>query len=825
MRKDDELELEAQLVGTRYESGLQSALLDAFELEDELDLEQEALELEPLFVRRAPQRQALFETATPARRPAPNAVDPEAAEPIFSGRVRTPEAPLLDTARLATSSRWNKATHPRVSGIGLKELCARLERYIDRAALDDHVRRTNAAAPGSYGSDDATLVTLLAHQFQRKTCRTPTVGEITKPCTVDGRVAEDTLDTLGFVYHTGETLNRADQINRVAADTLRKLPASAFAGIEPGLTASTWWSHMVSPPWLGMPIKQGIHLVLLKRLRRAQSALMSLPAYANLSPAELGKALGLEEEHKGARPGNADWSMHLFGLAIDIGYTRNPWLTNPRRDTAKLAAITLRAARLVGPSRVGDAGITARYLHNLATTHRDTDKIHKILAGWSGWLDEYFALVGNAKRLESLLPLATAIYPDAGWFKPGESLAAAANRWTRLVRTDFDDFALAVSRGSNKNEVRHGFMDLASDLVIALRNEACLAWGAVDFGPSASGDVMHFDLRTEGIGRTIGKASGKAFVPVAGHPCLPAGGGPSGQREFEQPAKLPNSPVGRVLARQGVRVTIEKPTIGHWLGKSTAGTNVIKKYNDAGGKPQETDYAIHVSSLAWMQKDIDLLVFFHGDPGPCSATFDPDPNSDRKFGLDKQIDGARRKIVLVVPRLFWKVGDSANILGVWTAAKFNEFVDEVVSIVQLKSGLTAKPNVARLIIAGHSHAYAILTPFACEFNQDAEATKKGALAKLTEVWALDTTYGCTHVHGLEAWAYKRPTLQVSAVLSTNKDEARKPFKSWNEYFGATTGYCPRGFVPPNNLKMIEAPEKHCELPSKYIGRLLSAVPP
>src|SRR2546427_103706 len=105
------------------------------EREDELDLEEEeAAELEPLF-------SLELEGSTPRRRPVPNAVDPEAAEPIFNGRVRAPEAPLLDAATLKVSSRWNQTTHPKASRITLADLRTRLERYLDRAALDDLVRR------------------------------------------------------------------------------------------------------------------------------------------------------------------------------------------------------------------------------------------------------------------------------------------------------------------------------------------------------------------------------------------------------------------------------------------------------------------------------------------------------------------------------------------------------------------------------------------------------------------------------------------------------------------------------------------------------------
>jgi hypothetical protein len=776
------------------------------DLEDEL--EEEAEELEPLLSRSS----ALEFEATPMRRPAPNAVDPEAAEPIFSGRVRTPEAPLLDAATLKSSRRWNQDTHPKVSGITVAELQTRLERYIDRATLDDLVRRAGVDAAKL---DQATLVTLLAHQFQRKTCRTPTVGDLMKACTTNGRVAEDTLDALGFVFHTGKSLNTADQPNSVAATTLGRVPANAFVGIEPGLTAKTWWSYMVSAPWLGLPIKQGIHLVLLKRLRRAQQALMSLPAYANLGPAELGKALGLEEEHKGARPSIADWSMHLFGLAIDIGYTRNPWLSNPKRDTAKLAAITLRAARLVGSSEIGAGGITARYLHGLAITYRDTNEIHKILAEWSRRLAEYFALAGDAERLQSLLPLANVIYPSAGWFNPGETLAAAATRWTRVVQNDFNDFAGAVSRGGSKNEIRHGFIDLARDLVIALRDEGCLGWGAVDFGPAASGDVMHFDCRIDGIGRTIAETSGKPFVPRDGHSCIPAAAASPAQHEFERSAQAkktpgpPPSPPARSLCSPSTA------TVGKW-SIIRIDPKVIPPYKE-GRIDRLTDCAVNVPAVLEKKSQIDLLVFFHGLNIPeCQPCFDPDPSKTlTKFGLDAQINDPKRPVVLAVPRLFWtKDRTGKNVADSWTAGNFNKFVGSV--LAEVGKGGVAR-TLGSLIIAGHSRAYAILTPFALEFNQAKATTTTPTepLAKLACVLAMDATYSLTDVRALEAWASAKPGAKFLVVYSAKGGER----VNWGTYYNKDHSF---GFGPPPNLKMCTVPERHCEIPAKYVGQLLAA---
>ena len=62
----------------------------------------------------------------------------------------------------------------------------------------------------------------------------------------------------------------------------------------------------------------------------------------------------------------------------------------------------------------------------------------------------------------------------------------------------------------------NGFLNRHRDLVFALRQIALLAWGAIDFGPSASGDVMHFDLRTLGAGRVIAEKLG-GYIPRSGH--------------------------------------------------------------------------------------------------------------------------------------------------------------------------------------------------------------------------------------------------------------------------------------------------------------------
>jgi hypothetical protein len=123
----------------------------------------------------------------------------------------------------------------------------------------------------------------------------------------------------------------------------------------------------------------------------------------------------------------------------------------------------------------------------------------------------------------------------------------------------------------------------------------------------------------------------------------------------------------------------------------------------------------HHSTVAWQQNKIDLLVFFHGDSlgvAQCKHTFDPDPKKNsKKFNLDWQIHITMRPVILVVPRLFWIRGnkeDDPNIRGIWTAAKPDDFIDEVLLKIGSDSKMKSKPTINRLTIAAHSHAYAML---------------------------------------------------------------------------------------------------------------------
>ena len=72
-------------------------------------------------------------------------------------------------------------------------------------------------------------------------------------------------------------------------------------------------------------------------------------------------------------------------------------------------------------------------------------------------------------------------------------------------------------------------------------------------------------------------------------------------------------------------------------------------------------------------------------------------------------------------------------------ASYGRFCIEVGSVFG-----TAAPSIQNLILAGHSKAYAFFDPLAMAHG-DPEMSK-GCLAKLSDVWALDTTYTCPTDH-------------------------------------------------------------------------------
>jgi hypothetical protein len=241
----------------------------------------------------------------------------------------------------------------------------------------------------------------------------------------------------------------------------------------------------------------------------------------------------------------------------------------------------------------------------------------------------------------------------------------------------------------------------------------------------------------------------------------------------------------------------------------------IPAYKDQHGNSQSTDCSVYVPSRLRNRKEINLLVFFHGDDScPPQHNFNP-YKVVKSFRLDEQVEKGQREVVLAVPVVYWKVRTSDNIRGVWSAARLNAFVEEVLDQI---GSCGVRPSLNRLILAGHSHAHAILTPLANEFDKDVAETTKGALAKLAEVWDMDTTFR-SHALALVKWARKLETVKnkpvrFTVVLAKEGD----PPKIWKDTIEKEK------VKLPQNLRVCKTNETHCSLPAEFVADLLSVVP-
>ena len=433
----------------------------------------------------------------------PVLLDTAAAVPTFDPAERTKIVkPLLAPTARQKAIDWTRHAHPASSGVDVDGIRAALARYVDVAAV--------TAALGTDASAEDVFVESV-HQFQVK-C-------YVDPHEHDGLAGESVLDSLGLITRSGSGMRNADRGSLDAQKRLNSRDGSVKRVTGGEFCAANWFDRMADPSVFGQRTKSGagVHVVLLRKLRAAERHLLMLPAFAGKTPAALGAALGLTEKHSGARAGDAKTSVHSFGVAIDIAPYTNPWVLS----NSSWAALR-RAALLASGTTLNQASAPAYFDSLGSDPTRSTGQIWDELQLRGAELRSYFALGNDAAALRSALQVSHA-HGTAGLVCDGESLDDAVARWTASIRSDRK--ALVAGDFNGYVSPDRGFLTHPRDLVIALRDHGCLAWGAVDFGPGtlASGDMMHFDARIDGAGRVLTENTG-AHIPTKGHPCLKATG-------------------------------------------------------------------------------------------------------------------------------------------------------------------------------------------------------------------------------------------------------------------------------------------------------------
>jgi len=225
--------------------------------------------------------------------------------------------------------------------------------------------------------------------------------------------------------------------------------------------------------------------------------------------------------------------------------------------------------------------------------------------------------------------------------------------------------------------------------------------------------------------------------------------------------------------------------------------------------------AVFCPKAALGRPDVDVLVFAHGLPGGC-----PRPKrlpagfvTTAPFELGRVVDESGRPVVLVVPLLDWGNPCGEVAFGarhkdwqpIGKPAMLNAVVSEVLAEVGRVQG-TAAPSLRQFVVAGHSRAYDVLEPLAA--SRTDPAMSQGALSRLNEVWAFDTTYA-GDVAAWTDWLRLNPALRLR-VYYRPVDRT----KNVGDRFYAQLG---------DRLAVTKAPEGHCAVPAKRLAELL-AVP-
>lgn len=252
--------------------------------------------------------------------------------------------------------------------------------------------------------------------------------------------------------------------NRTAE--IKESPADSAANILERIDedADDWFGNFTEPKFLELSVGK-VHVELAKHLQAREEYF--LEKYHDPEVARL--ALGINSigsDRTEAK--SAKLSMHFFGLAIDVNYGANPFLNEAGSKTPRENKVFERASMLVHRRKMG--------FH--------PDMSFEQLNALDKMLETYFSYINDAESLKDRL--VTDKLPSEF---SGKSVADAQ----AVIKSDLKTVQGWWSRKPEQIE-KGGFLDLRKELIDGL---------AMDWGGKSFGDMMHFDMRNQGIGKKI----------------------------------------------------------------------------------------------------------------------------------------------------------------------------------------------------------------------------------------------------------------------------------------------------------------------------------
>ena len=425
----------------------------------------------------------------------------------------------------------NNRLHPTISKIPKETIIKRLEDYVSLTLIEEKINAfiSEQGNMTIYSQPfDEIVFAELIHQFKRKTYliddQFDTDNELIPSSESDikqinGVCDISVLNNLGFV-NCGLSVN-VDSSNRKIVNTeakafiaskrkkiKRTLNDESGNEVEVVIQSSNWFDFTVHSTFLGrrcFPDK-AMHFFLIESLRKVETYLMNLPENTDLTIAELGAKMGINEGHHGIRLKDAN--MHSLGIGLDINYEHNPWFSSKEAYNAfKRAKILIQAETL-------SAKTLPAYLNQVRGA--PTIEVCSVLAEDNEIFVQYLELKDNLPIIMETLNFdienigtsnIKTKYKDAFGISTFGNIESFSKLMQKKIENDYHFFS-TKQLDSNpfykskiyKRGVRNplnGFFNLDDKLVYALREIGGFSWGAIDFGPSSKGcgDFMHFDLR------------------------------------------------------------------------------------------------------------------------------------------------------------------------------------------------------------------------------------------------------------------------------------------------------------------------------------------
>ncbi len=233
-------------------------------------------------------------------------------------------------------------------------------------------------------------------------------------------------------------------------------------------------------------------------------------------------------------------------------------------------------------------------------------------------------------------------------------------------------------------------------------------------------------------------------------------------------------------------------------------------------KTLPTRVAVFCPQAALSMREVEVLVYAHGLLKPCKGpkSFPEGIITDAPFKLGAIVAASGRPIVLVVPYLDWANPGGESAFGRerrrWHALGKPAYLNSLVAEVLAELGRVqsiATPSLRNLVIAGHSRAYDLLEPLAHSHSDP--QMQQGALARLSQVWAFDTTYA-GNLSKWMSWLDANPGLKVSVFYRPGTPPISGTGTVGAEFYRRRS----------ERLKVTRVGEDHCVVPARRLRALL-----